>query len=400
MRSGQACITRPSTGIPGFAELDLIAAVRGEKYSDAGRSTVPKYGFRWQPLDRQVTLHGDYSKSFSAPSLYAEYGPTDSRQVGAGVIQGVFGANYTGLPFNGEDGNNPKLQPATSTSRSIGILIQPDAIEGLKIAADFSSISLQGFAGGIGFNTILASINSLGAASPYFNNLAIDNFVGGAGASQPFVNPGALKAFLTNAVTGKGDPTQANRLYVIDQFRNLATLTEHSYSINASYVMPTERSGTFTLSTVGAIFTDFNFQALPGTAYIQYAGTTNNAGGSGGFGGTLPKYRFFTTLDWIYHDVDLTLSNTYVSSTVDTGVNGTSTPTIPVSSYVTWDARAAYDWHFGGKDSRIMTFALGINNIADRMPPLAPRAFLDNNADVSTFSPIGRLIYGTVSITF
>jgi iron complex outermembrane receptor protein len=47
-----------------------------------------------------------------------------------------------------------------------------------------------------------------------------------------------------------------------------------------------------------------------------------------------------------------------------------------------------------------MTFALGINNIADRMPPLAPRAFLDNNADVSTFSPLGRLIYATVSIVF
>src|SRR5258707_5589068 len=106
--------------------------------------------------------------------------------------------------------------------------------------------------------------------------------------------------------------------------------------------MPTECSVTCTLSAVGAISMDFNFQALPGTAYIQYAGTTNNAGGSGGFGGTLPKYRFFTTLDWIYHDVDLTLSNTYVSSTVDTGVNGTSTPTIPVSSYVTWDAPGAY----------------------------------------------------------
>jgi iron complex outermembrane receptor protein len=393
-------VTRPSLGIPGFAEFDLIAAVRGEKYSDAGRSTVPKYGFRWQPFDKQVTLHGDYSKSFSAPSLYAEYGPTDTRQVGAGVIQGVFGPNFTGLPFNGEDGNNPNLQPATSTSRSIGIVIQPNAIEGLKIAADFSSISLQGFAGGIGFNTILASINALGSASPYFKNLAVDNFAGAAGASQPFTSPGALQAFLTNAATGKGDPTQANRLYVIDQFRNLATLTEHSYSINASYLMPTERNGTFTLSTVGAIFTDFNFQALPGTAYIQYAGTTNNAGGSGGFGGTLPKYRFFTTLDWTYHDVDLTLSNTYVSSTVDTGLNGTSTPTIPVSSYMAWDARAAYDWHFGGKDSRIMTFALGINNIANKMPPLAPRSFLDNNADVSTFSPLGRLIYGTVSIAF
>jgi iron complex outermembrane receptor protein len=194
---------------------------------------------------------------------------------------------------------------------------------------------------------------------------------------------------------------QANRLYLIDQFRNLATLIEHSYTIEASYVIPSERAGTFTVSTAGAIFTSFDFQDLPGHPFIQYAGTTNNAGGSGGFGGTLPKYRFFTTFDWVYNNVDLTISNTYVASTVDTGVNGTSTPSIPVASYYTFDARAAYEWpiprfHEGTK----VTAAIGVNNIADRMPPLAPRAFLDNNADVSTFSPIGRLIYGTLSVSF
>jgi len=165
--------------------------------------------------------------------------------------------------------------------------------------------------------------------------------------------------------------------------------------------IPSERAGTFTISTAGAIFTSFDFQDLPGHAFIQYAGTTNNAGASGGFGGTLPKYRFFTTFDWVFHDVDLTISNTYVSSTVDTGVNGTSTPSIPVASYYTFDARAAYDWaiprfHEGTK----LTVAIGCNNIGDRMPPLAPRAFLDNNADVATFSPIGRLVYGTLSVSF
>ena len=394
-------VTSPSWSVPGVRSFDLTAAVRAEKYSDAGRSTVPKIGFRWQPFDRQLTLRGNYSKSFSAPSLYAEYGPTDTRQVGAAVIQGVFGPSYTGMPFNGEDGNNPNLQPARSQSRSIGFVLQPKALEGLSIAVDYSAITLNGFAGGLGFNNILNSINTLGAASPYFNNLGVDNFVGAAGASQPFVTPGALKAFLTNPATLQGNPDQANRLYVIDQFRNLATLIEHSYTIDASYVIPTERAGTFTVATAGAIFTSFDFQDLPGNAYIQYAGTTNNAGGSGGFGGTLPRYRFFTTFDWVFHNVDLTVTNTYVASTVDTGVNGTSTPTIPVASYTAWDARAAYDWtltryHEGSK----LTFAIGVNNVANRMPPLAPRAFLDNNADVATFSPIGRLIYGTLAFTF
>jgi outer membrane receptor protein involved in Fe transport len=394
-------ITSPSWNVPVLHEFDLTAAVRGEQYSDAGRSTVPKVGFRWQPFDRQFSIRGNYSKSFSAPTLYAEYGPTDTRQVGSGVIQGVFGASYTGMPFNGEDGNNPNLQPATSQSRSIGVVFQPKFIKGLYITVDYSAITLNGFAGGVGFNNILGSINLLGSASPYFNNLGVDNFIGQPGASQPFVNPGQLQAFLTNPATGKGDPAQANRLYVVDQFRNLAHLIEHSYTIDASYVIPTERMGQVTIATAGAIFTDFNFQDAPGHPYIQYAGTTNNAGGSGGFGGTLPKYRFFTTFDWVFHNVELTLSNTYASATVDTGLNGTSTPGIPVASYTTWDVRAAYEWqvprfHEGSK----VTLAVGANNFTNRMPPLAPRAFLDNNADVSTFSPIGRLVYGTVAVTF
>jgi iron complex outermembrane receptor protein len=82
-------------------------------------------------------------------------------------------------------------------------------------------------------------------------------------------------------------------------------------------------------------------------------------------------------------------------------LNGTSTPTIPVASYYTFDARAAYDFPIKYiRDGSKLTVAVGVNNLADRMPPLAPRAFLDNNADVSTFSPIGRLIYGTLSVTF
>ena len=87
--------------------------------------------------------------------------------------------------------------------------------------------------------------------------------------------------------------------------------------------------------------------------------------------------------------------------TAITPANGTTTPRIPVASYVAWDLRTAYNWHMSPKrESTVMTVALGVNNLTNRMPPLAPRAFLDNNADVATFSPIGRLIYGSVSVSF
>jgi hypothetical protein len=54
--------------------------------------------------------------------------------------------------------------------------------------------------------------------------------------------------------------------------------------------------------------------------------------------------------------------------------------------------RAAYSW---GK----LKATVGVNNFTNRMPPLAPRTFTDNNVDVATYSPIGRLVYATVSVS-
>jgi outer membrane receptor protein involved in Fe transport len=394
-------VTSPEWNLPGLHVFDITAAAREEKYSDTGSSAVPKFGFRWQPFDKQLTMRGTYSKSYSAPFLYSEYAPTSTRQVGANVILGLFGPSYGGMPFNGEDGNNPNLKPASSVSRSIGLVFLPNFAPGFSLAVDFSSINLYGYQGGIGLNNILGNINQLGAASPFFNNLGVDGFAGTPGATQPFVNPGDLLKFITNPVTGKGDPGAANRLYAFDQFRNLAVLQERSYTIELHYTLPQTRFGTFNVGTNGMVFKSFNFQDAPGHPYIQYAGASNNAGATGNFGGTLPKYRFFTTLDWMQGGFDVTLSNTYAAATQDTGVNGNSTPTIPVRSYISWDARVAYDWHrehsrFGGD----ISFALGVNNFTNQMPPLAPRAFVDNNADVATYSPIGRLVYGTVAVTF
>ena len=47
-----------------------------------------------------------------------------------------------------------------------------------------------------------------------------------------------------------------------------------------------------------------------------------------------------------------------------------------------------------------MRILVGVNNMFDRMPPRAAQAFTDNNADVATYSPLGRLWYVTASVKF
>lgn len=380
-------------GIPALNQVELTAAGRFEDYSDAGSATDPKLGFRWAPFNSQFAISGDYTKSFVAPPLFQAYGPFDTRQAAGTIPAGVFGQTaLDGYTFSAEDGNDPNLKPAVAVSRSIGFVFRPKLISGLMVNADFSSINLYGFAGGIGFNNIFNSVNKLGAASPFFKNLGEGNFIN-FGGSDPFSTPGAVAAYL------KANPANVQNLYLEDRFTNLAVLRERSWNVGATYLVPWNDYGTWTLSTNGAIFDSFRFSDGLGDPSVQYAG---NASNTGVFAGTLPKYRFYSTVDWSYQNLDITLANTYISSVDDTGLNGAS-PGVPVSHYSSYDLRGAYTWPFGGEGSdRKMVLAIGVNDVNNASPPYFPTAF--SNAymytDISTYSPLGRLVYGDLTVSF
>lgn len=382
--------------IPGLNQVELTAAGRFEHYSDAGSATDPKFGFRWAPFDSQFAFNGNYTKSFVAPPLFQAYGPYDARQV-TGAIPG--GAGVFGQPalntltFNGEDGNDPGLKPAVAVSRSIGFTFRPKRISGLRVDANFSSINLYGFAGGIGFNNIFNSVNNLGSASPFFNNLGVGNFVN-FGGTNPFTTPGALKAYLA------ANPANLQNIYVEDRFTNLAVLRERSWNLSAMYVLPWSQYGTWTLSTNTMAFDSYKFSDGLGDKPIQYAGNASNLGV---FAGTLPKYRFYSTLDWSYQSLDIMLANTYIASVNDAGAAGTGPVLVRVPHYSSFDLRGAYTWEFGGAGSgKKVVAAIGVNDINNASPPYFPNAFSNAflTTDIGTYSPIEREVYGDLTVSF
>ena len=382
--------------LPGLDQLELTAAGRFEHYSDAGSSTTPKFGFRWAPFSSRFAINGTYTKSFVAPPMFQAYGPYDTRQV-TGVIPGnVFGIptlQQGGLSFNGEDGNNASLKPAVAVARSIGFVFRPKFVRGLSVTADFSSINLYGFAGGIGFNNIFNSVNKLGSASPFFGNLGEGNFVN-FGGTDPFASPGALKTYLA------ANPGNIQNIYVEDRFTNLAVLRERSWTLGALYILPWGRYGTWTVSSNAMAFDSYSFADGLGDPAIQYAGNASNLGV---FAGTLPKYRFYSTLDWAFQDLNISLANTYISSVTDAGPGGTGPKFITVPHYSSFDLRGAYTWALGrGHSGRKLVAAIGVDDLNNAMPPYFPNAFSNAfmTTDISTYSPIGRLIYGDLTVSF
>lgn len=439
-------LTSAATDIPGFYNFDLVGAVRHEHYSDAGDSTVPKVGFRWQPIARQITLRGNFAKSFTAPTLYQVGQPINLRTVGTGPVNSAllgFSAPGSVSGFFGEDGNNPNAKPAHSESWSFGLVLKPDMIPHLKIDAEYSTVKETGQITGIGYNNILADVNINGSASQFFGNVATNGYqnIGNTGISQ-FGTPGSLATYLKNATVANGgiDPNTGNyNLYVVDRPTNLGLIEIDSLNVTTTYDIPTNSKGTITLLNQLSYLFTYKYQAIPGnnpanpaTLIYEFAGTTTQGGGAQG---TLPHLRMYTSVNWDWQQWSFGVANTYIGPVTDIGPGGAGfygSATVPapsgagylghqagfipghVKSFSSWDLRVGWtsDKEGTGKGLRL---SAGVNNLFNQMPPISSNISssagavngstawrLENNTDTGTYGAgaIGRMIWVSAGYRF
>lgn len=375
---------------PGLRRLDLNAAYRYDDYSDAGSSNVPKYGLAWRAFDEQVTLRYTYSESFAAPTLFSLSGPTTQGFTATNVFPNVFGVNGQG---QSRGGSNPNLRPSTAETNYFGIVYSPKAVKGLTVTLDYVTIDQTDLVGGIGVATILQSVEQLGPASPYAAQVGFGNFPGESGF-QPVTRAGELGDYLRAG----NSPTQ---IYLFDGNVNIAGQKVKALDVAVDYEIPNDTYGQFTFSTTGTFFIDYQFQALPSQRYFEYAGHTTNGGT--GSQGTLPGYRFYTTLQWEKDSWGVLLGNTYIPEVTDigTGGNGFATSTtlrrVPVEAYTDWDLQVSYRvpaiGNGFGRHLEGLVLTVGANNLLNESPPLAPQAWNESNVDIATYGVIGRLVF-------
>ncbi len=392
-------VTGDSWHAPGFHTIDLTAAFRSEKYSDAGKSEVPKIGLRWLPIDHQLVLRYNYSESFVAPVLYSLFGPTTQGFTATNVVPNIFGVNGQA---QSRTGSNPNLRPSTAKSHATGIVYSPKYVKGLTVSATYVHVDQVDLVGGVGVATILQSVEQLGPASPYASQVSFVNFPGEAGA-QPVASAGQLGNFLRAG-------NSANLIYVADTNRNIAGQKVRSVDFNIDYESAATSLGKFDFSTAATFFFDYKFQALPDQPYYEYAGIATSIAGTG-TQGTLPGYRFYSSLGWTIANTEFRVGHTYIPSVDDQGTGGNAFATNPtatrlfVDRYQAWDVSVAY--RINKKSPAWIssylhgaTIGVGVTNLTDEMPPAAPNAFNDSGVDISTYNPIGRLYYVRASMKF
>ncbi|RAS18834.1 TonB-dependent receptor [Paraburkholderia bryophila] len=306
--------------IPIIHNLTFSQSGRYDHYSDVGGAFSPRFALRYQPL-QALTMYTSYSRGFRAPTFVEN---SKSQTLGIQVDQ-ASGQNYTSITEG-----NPNLAPERTRNLNIGFQLAPTRTTD------------------IGFD---------------WYKIRVDNVIGQGSPSQTVLD------------------ANGNLLYKVIPYANLGYLDTNGFEGTFRQALPTTTAGTFTLSGDWAYVNSFKIGS-PGKAPVNGAG--NNYTLTQPFGGSFPRWKGNTTVDWSYHKFDAALTWQFTGPYAQ----NLSPATSKVGSYSQFNLMVTYT---GFKHWTIFG---GIDNIFNRTPPYDPifaNGTLDQNGyDQSIYSYIGR----------
>jgi iron complex outermembrane receptor protein len=375
-----------------FAEdLSLEGGYRYSKYSEGFDTNTYKLGLDWAPL-HDIRFRGSYQRAVRAPNIGELYTPPTVGLDGSldpcavplkpgsstvlangvtlkqcelsGVTPAQFGniAPNTSFQYYGLTGGNPNLQPEIADTYTVGFVLTPHVLPNLSASIDWFDIKIKDVIGPITANVILAGcLNSNGdlAQQDYFCNRVHR--------------------------AGNGSLWLSTSGYVSDVNENQGGLTTEGFDVKLSYRQPLAGLGSLLLALEGTRVLELITQP------VQQFGLTYDCSGYYGAicGGSNSKWRHVFNATWStpWDALDLNVRWRYYAhqdSELGSGnplLNGDGilpypgTAHIPAYSY--FDLTATFNVY------RSVRLELGVNNIADKVPPLVV------GADCSTSSPAG-----------
>ena len=370
---------------PGFKTLELGLAARKEIYSSTTDPLVPKYSVRWMPFNDEFVIRGTYGESFTAPTLFSLFGPSNSGFTNGIIINaftpaGVLIGPTVQRQYRSRGGSNPNLVPAESRNWTAGFVWSPRRFKGLNLTVDWFNIDERDLVGAVGTSTLLQSVEQLGPASPYAGQVRIATSVAGESHftdGAPITAPGQITAGAPDAV------------WITNPSLNIAGQWQDGADVRIDYTYETTSWGRFTLSTAGTFIHSYVIQNLPTSAPGDLTGTFSGTS-------TYPKWRTFSQVDWSYKNWALGVSHTYIPSVTDVG----GVTAAKVDSSELFDFRASYS--FKSWDSRWLQglrLTVGVNNLLSEDPPFIASE-QDQSRDVNTYDMFGRTFYVSGSYRF
>ena len=363
--------------LPGVYSAALGLAGRYENYSDTDDPAVPKISLRWQPFDESFLIRSTYSESFAAPTLYALNSPP-----GIGFTNSL--AEFDNIQAHQVSQPVQSLSPSKSKNFSAGVVWSPKQLPNLLLSVDYFHIEQTDVVGNLGqtgvVDQVFHDVEVNGAASPYAQYIHVSS------ATGPTISaPGQISSIGLD-----------NLYYVIPAASNLGAAKMSGADTRLEYTWKLDAGGKIRFASAGTYYSTYDVQIAQGAPFTPTAGLVT------GLNGTIPRWRLYNTLGWEMDGWSVNLGQTYYSSTIDTTWDPSWEPDYhqKIPAYVTYDASVGYKWDAGWKRLKSVEVMFGVNNIADEMPTKSATFDSLSNADITEFSPIGRLYYVTLALKF
>ena len=354
--------------IPITDTLEAQVAARYEDYDGFGSEINPKLAAMWRPNDWML-VRGSWGEGFRAPSLAELF-------LGLSVSFQNF-VDQTRCPITGtvldcvldkqlNTTGNAQLDPETSESFSLGVVIEVPMVDNLTVGLDYWSFDHENLISDIDVNEIMER------EADCFNGL-------------PTCDP-ELAALVTRTA-----PTALDMLFGIpgtistvrSPFLNLSEQSTSGFDLEVNYVFETSTLGTFSLNAYLTYVNDFDFALLPTDPLEKLVGQYLQ-----------PETRANTDLTWEYGDYRVGVFNRYIGRhdqqedfAFFNGQEGAR-----ISSHNEWDLRFDYS----GFD--MLTVSVGVENVTNEDIPLD--WFETLGYSTSLYNNRGRFIYSQVGLRF
>jgi len=316
--------------LPVTKAIEASLALRGERYSDYGSSTVPKVGAKWKATDN-VLLRASFGKGFRAPSLpeisksaatfFTSVRDTPTCRANntptcvASQISGVYSAN-------------PDLKPEKSDSLNIGAVF--DVTKELSFGLDYFDIKHKNLISTVDFQSVV-------------DGLARGTII--------------------------RDPQNNSIVAVLAKYENLDAVRTSGFDLDARWKFSTSYGKIDTRVSVNYL-TRYDQISSAGDPTISFNG--NNGPGTGYT--ITPRYKINTSIGWDQGPWQATLVSRYLPGYSNTagqaaGVTTSTGGTLPdrTSAKNYWDLYGSYQ---ATKDLKISG---GVRNLTDTQPPFDPQ---------------------------
>jgi outer membrane receptor protein involved in Fe transport len=357
----------PASDIPGIHRLEFSAAMRGEDYDSFGRVTTPKFGLIYDPT-ADFTFKTSWGRSFKAPTLSQLYGNKYA------YLWSASGVGASGSPADAtvlmSYGGNADLQPERARTWTASLGLHPEALPGLDAELTWFDIGYT--------NRVTLPLNYMQALS----NPAYAAYVDRSPTPEQIRELFAVYGGNFYNLSGMAyDPGQVMAI-IRDQYVNAARQRIKGIDLSGSYRLDLGR-GQLTVRG-SASWLDSAQTTIAGQPEQTLAGTVFNPARLNGRIGAIWSSGGFSASGFVNYTGGVT--------------NRLATMTEKGASFTTLDTTFNYELGERAGTFSGLTFALSVQNLLNRAPPLYTSAFADYIPyDATNYTAIGRFVSISVS---